>query len=574
MGAMGTLRAWTRDRVVLARPAWALCACSVLGLLGLLAPSAGAASTRSSPGAVRHAVVRRMLSAHARSHPRARAAIVGGSPISIAQAPWQVAVFVAVGEGALCGGSILSPTEILTAAHCAFGETSHVLEPEDFFVVAGTGDLAALEPGEQERLVSAVRAHPYYNPGEALPAADDVAVLTLASPLQEVAGDVQRIGPAAASAGPEEATGVQLTGFGQESVSPPELNGRLFAISMSTAFRRRCGGEADALFVCASTPVGSLCSGDSGSALTLPGTPATVAGVVNTVQIIEGLPCRNGAGGAFADVAAPEIRDFILGSETPPRAPRGGSAITIRGVLEVGRALTCEPGGWSNSPTITYAFIDSASGARLQSGPAQTYLLKGTDIGRAILCEVQAANEGGTGAVRTEALPPIGGTSPRLPILPESGPATGPAPQIATPGPPPPQTPPPAESSTGEASRISLQSTNLVVHGNDTATVKLACLGAGECTGRFSLSARHTIRIKGKRVVRTVAISPAVSFAIVEGSGEAVTIKLTSLGRSLLRAARGRLGARMTIAQVKPAPELRLTRSVELMQQLPHEKKS
>jgi hypothetical protein len=51
---------------------------------------------------------------------RARAAIVGGSQISIGQAPWQVAVEAVIpeagGSSRFCGGSILDSAHILTAA--------------------------------------------------------------------------------------------------------------------------------------------------------------------------------------------------------------------------------------------------------------------------------------------------------------------------------------------------------------------------------------------------------------------------------------------------------------------------
>ena len=70
----------------------------------------------------------------------------------------------------------------------------------------------------------------------------------------------------------------------------------------------------------------------------------------------------------------------------------------------VRETLSCEPGGWSNSPTFTYVFIDSNDGEVLQQGPSPTYTLTKADIGRSILCEVLAANAGGTGVGRTLAL--------------------------------------------------------------------------------------------------------------------------------------------------------------------------
>jgi hypothetical protein len=333
----------------------------------------------------------------------ARAAIVGGSPISIEQAPWQVVVisFISETEALLCGGSILDETQVLTAAHCVVNPSSKAgIPPEDIVVGAGAEDIE-FRP-EQVKGVSGVRVHPYYNPNAGLPAPDDVAVLGLESSLV-LDRDAQSIAPISGGSLLAEGAAVHLSGFGRQHPEE-ELNGRLYAIGMTLGSSRECGGEDNALFLCASSPDGSLCFGDSGSGLTLPGTPATLVGVADTVQVIDGKPCLPGAIGGFVNLAAPEIRDFVFeGNESPPRAPRGGGA-GMRGVPVVGQTLSCEPGIWSNSPTFTYVFINGRDGAVLQEGSSSTYALTAADIGRSILCEVLAANAGGTGVERTSTL--------------------------------------------------------------------------------------------------------------------------------------------------------------------------
>jgi len=219
---------------------------------------------------------------------------------------------------------------------------------------------------------------------------------------------------------------VDLTGFGAENPLLAGSNGMLYSIGMTLRFSRECGGAAGALFLCASTPSGSLCFGDSGSGLTIPGSPATLTGVADTVELTSGKPCLQGALGGFANVAAPEIRDFIEGGEEPPRAPQGGGVV-IRGVPTAGKSLSCEHGSWSNDPVFSYAFVDSADNEILQQGSSPTYALSGADVGRAIFCAVQAANAGGTGVARTMALSPVRPAPvPAPPQPPGSGPGAPP----------------------------------------------------------------------------------------------------------------------------------------------------
>jgi hypothetical protein len=341
---------------------------------------------------------------------RARTAIVGGSHISILQAPWQVVVIAVLSrtEALLCGGAILNETEVLTAGHCVYNPGTREQVPADQIVVgAGTADLYEEEPGEEASLAGGVRVHPdyVYDPEATQAVPDDVAVLKLEDPLV-LGASAQAINLTPANTLLQEGTSVNLTGFGKENPTE-ELDGELHSIGMTLGFSRECGGEDDALFLCASTPTGSDCFGDSGSALTVSGLPATLVGVTDTTEVIDGKPCLDGSVGGFANVAAPEIRDFIVEDNMdPPLAPRGGGT-SLNGVSTVGDTLRCEPGFWSNSPSFTYIFIDSADGQILQQGSSSAYMLSSTDAGDTILCQVLAANAGGTGIGRTKATSPV-----------------------------------------------------------------------------------------------------------------------------------------------------------------------
>jgi hypothetical protein len=361
-------------------------------------------------------------------------AIVGGGPISVTEAPWQVKVeeIIPVAGQAqpevfVCGGSILSATKILTAAHCVFNESKEV-PAGDLLVTAGTSDFNLPELATEQRGVSAVRVHPDYapNPAPTEDVPDDVAVLTLSAAL-ELGPAVEPIALATAGSLLPEGMLVNESGFGEE-IPHAELSGALNAITMNLVSSRDCGQQADALFVCARSAKGSVCFGDSGSGLTIPGSPAT-PGVDATPVTLVGVTdtteekCAENALAGFANVTAPEIWDFIEGDETPPLAPRGGGS-TIVGTPELGQSLTCDPGTWSGSPTFTYVFINSANGQILQTSSSTTYSLSAADVGRAILCEVRATNPGGTGIVHTGVMTPI---KTVLPVVESVAPSEGPA---------------------------------------------------------------------------------------------------------------------------------------------------
>lgn len=467
--------------------------------------------------------------------PSARAAIVGGSQIAITQAPWQVFVVstIPVEKGVLlllCGGSVIDETHVVTAGHCMFNpENGSVVPSEDVSVVAGTSDFAHPEAGEQEVEASKVRVHPNFDYAAGPGASDDIAVLELAKPLV-FSTLVRPIGLVAAGATPGEGVQVNLTGFGQESTtSDPE--GPLNSIGMTIGYSRPCGGEADAVFLCASAPSGSGCEGDSGSGLTEGPAPVLV-GVMDTVAVVAGEECQADSENGFVNVAAPEIRDFLEGSETPPLAPRGGGAI-IRAVPEVGHLMTCEPGTWSGSPAFTYAFVNSANGQTLQAGPSPTYPLTDADVGRTIYCQVSASNIGGTGTGRTPALSAI--KAPASPPTPGSGGGN-------TQAPPTPSFP----------STITLNDANLTTQSSGLVTVALTCAGEESCTGELTLQAKRSVKKKhGRKTTRTVTIGH-VTFSIPAEEIGDIKLRLNGLGMALLNGAHGKLAARLRIEQTSP----------------------
>jgi Trypsin len=549
----------TRARI---RAARSLCVLVAAGSWLVLAPVASAARTTTSAGApsasVSHSRHHRSRGARSRralpARPdRARLAIVGGAPISVQQAPWQVtveAVFsISKGssESILCGGSIVDASHILTAAHCVFiAPPDERIPPSDFVVRAGTSNLKSSEAEEQEVSVASVRVHPYYTyaPDSGHVNPDDVAVLTLAEPL--VFGpSVSPIALTSLGTYPAEGASVDLTGFGEQNPTTDELNGKLYSLGMTLGFSRECGGESgadNAVLLCASTPSGSPCSGDSGSALAAPGSSPALVGVMNDYTVVAGKECAAGARGSFANVAAPEIQDFIDGSESPPQAPRGGDPTCTAVTPIAGSSMICQPGSWSNNPTFTYTFLSSPAGLVLQSGASPDYQFSTANIGSAVFMRVQAGNAGGTGIDKTTT------TAPIMPAV--------------TAHSEPPKTP----------GRASLASTSITVQSNGTALIKLDCKGSEGCGGKLTLSAKTTSKAKSKKQrSRTVTIGTS-KFSIAAGRTTTVKIKLNPAGRGLFNADHGRLTARLAILQLAPAPEHTQTTNVHLTLQKSHGK--
>jgi Trypsin len=523
---------------------------------------------------------RNSLFARPGERPRARAAIVGGSPISVERAPWQVVVLgrIPLGQGEyfyqLCGGAIVGETEVLTAAHCMFNpQTDEPASADDFFVEAGSSDFKEIELAEQNTEVESIRVHPYFNYAAGPGAPDDIAVLALAKRLNLTGPAARSIGVVSAGPAPAEGAEVGFSGFGLQNASTEELTGKLYSLGMGVGLSEKCGGESDALFVCASAPAGSVCFFDEGGSLTSTGPTPALLGILSTFEGRNNETCNDGSLASFVNLAAPEIHDFIEGGALPPRAPRGGAGLKVAGVPETGHTLTCSPGNWSGEPTFTYAFIDSAEGQVLQSGSSATYQLTAADVGRTIICQVQAANAGGNAVEQTTALPPIK-AAPTPPLSPpsEGGASSGGGSKSSGGGnsgssqPPTPAPTPPAEASAAAATdEVSLAGTNLSVQSSDMVLVKLECSGGLEtCSGTLTLSAKETSQWRrAHRSSRTVSIGTA-TFTIASAQTTTVKLVLNAAGRALLSAGHGQLSASLTILETGAVAGQPLARSVHL----------
>ncbi|KAK5999220.1 Trypsin-1 [Cladobotryum mycophilum] len=127
--------------------------------------------------------------------------IVGGQDGNIIDFPYQVSLQLLGAH--FCGGSIIGPKHIVTAAHCVWGWS-----PQHLNIRAGSDDS---HDGGQLVHVSAINTHPNYS---SVTIDSDIAILTLVNDLKFGPG-VEPIGLADAGAGlPDEGTPCVVSGWG------------------------------------------------------------------------------------------------------------------------------------------------------------------------------------------------------------------------------------------------------------------------------------------------------------------------------------------------------------------------
>ncbi len=112
----------------------------------------------------------------------ARPQIVNGTPAAITDAPWQVALMKVTPFGTppreqFCGGSVLSATWVVTAAHCVDYED----DPRGLWILAGTAALPPIgDPTATRYAVDAILVHPSWQSDVHR---NDIALLRLRTPL-------------------------------------------------------------------------------------------------------------------------------------------------------------------------------------------------------------------------------------------------------------------------------------------------------------------------------------------------------------------------------------------------------
>ena len=260
--------------------------------------------------------------------PPPAAAIVGGQAADEGEYPWQAAITSGSGSSQYCGGTLVDPTTVVTAAHCMGGllgvpvldDLLALVLTSPVYVLLGTNHLSS---GGESIEATEIFVHPEYDGDH------DVAILKLASPSQ--------LGVPLAYAHPgDEAlyapgTLATVTGWGATSdggsgsdelreVQVPVLSDAECAAAYGTS----TDGPTE---VCAGYPQGGKdsCQGDSGGPFIVPdGAGWLLVGIVSWGQ---GCAQPN-APGVYSEVAA--LAAFIdehAGAPASARAASGGSGI-------------------------------------------------------------------------------------------------------------------------------------------------------------------------------------------------------------------------------------------------------
>ncbi|MDD9379348.1 serine protease [Streptomyces sp. ZAF1911] len=214
--------------------------------------------------------------------PRAAAdsVVIGGTPVKVADAPWVVALasrdrFGGTRGGQFCGGVLVAPTKVVTAAHCLGRQVlgGPVDSVRDFRVITGRTELRAGEG--REIAVRSARVNPAYDPGSN---AGDLAVLEL---VEAVAA--QNVLPMADRGHPAYGAGTEAAVYGWGDTSGfGDYAYALRAARVTVLADEVCGraypGDADGQYradsmVCAGDREGGkdACQGDSGGPLVAQG---------------------------------------------------------------------------------------------------------------------------------------------------------------------------------------------------------------------------------------------------------------------------------------------------------------
>ena len=325
-------------------------------------------------------------------------AVVGGAPAKRADFPFFTVVGSGDSGGSGCGGSLVTPRRVLTAAHC--------LE------VASANMVVSAGPQNVRRKIVRIAIHPAHlrersrQQSDVPPPIADVMVLDLSQP-------VRGVPPAPLATDNADAAGNTAITIGRGATNPrgdgtgatPFKAGVVGILadadctSLQTAAERRwslCARDPRAADPRARPPFTSACTGDSGGPLLVGGA------IVGTVSWGPACGAKRDAEVYASTIAT---RDFILARQ-PVWRPELAGVPRLRGNLKAGAVVRCSY-RWRVRPKreeVTFA----VDGRVVQNGRRTRFRLRRRDAGKLVFCTVGGHGPGGG----------TGGTSPTLRVAP------------------------------------------------------------------------------------------------------------------------------------------------------------
>merc|ERR1719412_1871450 len=190
---------------------------------------------------------------------QANGRIVGGQETEVHEYPWQVGLVSRNGRTPFCGGTLISSTHVLTAAHCTAGESARKLR-----VLLGEHNIADAEFNRVD--VAEIIDDPNYDSSSTN---SDFAILRLASPVTFSSA----ISPACLPAGASQYAGevATVTGWGTLSSGgnqPTVLQEVDVTITTNAVCKNAYGSNSITdVMLCAADSGRDSCQGDSGGPL-------------------------------------------------------------------------------------------------------------------------------------------------------------------------------------------------------------------------------------------------------------------------------------------------------------------